>query len=99
MARAQAKAVGAVERLNGAQRGSVIGERLAHAHENDVGHVLVRGVEQSREVQYLLDNLARREVAPEALLAGGAEAARHGAASLGGDANCVAPAAVLGGLI
>ena len=81
-ARAQAEAVAAEEPAHRPQRRPVVGERLAHAHEDDVGDGAFAG-----EVQHLGDDLAGAEVAAEALLAGGAEDAAHRAAGLRRDAD------------
>ena len=69
-----------------AQRLVVVGQRLAHAHEHDVGHRSRRAA----EAQHLLDDLARLEIAGEAELAGDAEDAAHRAAGLRRDADRLA---------
>ena len=89
MARGQPEAVGVVEQAAGAQRLVVVVERLAHAHEDDVGHAASAVVAQhAGEVQDLVDDLLgasgpRRSPS----LPGGAERAAHGAADLRGDAD------------
>ena len=59
----------------------VVGHRLAHAHEDDVGQP--PGPGRLDRPHHLLDHLAAVEVALEAGLPGGAEAAGHGAARPG----------------
>ena len=63
----------------------VVGQRLAHPHEHHVADPAGPGLADGGD--HLLDDLARAEVAGEPRLAGGAEAAVHGAARLGGDAH------------
>ena len=71
-------------------------QRLAHAHEDDVVVAAARArtpVGAKRQprvtvpVQHLVDDLARRQLAAEPGLAGGAERAAHRAARLAGDAD------------
>ena len=69
-----------------AQRLVVVGQRLAHAHEDDVGDRLAWHI----EAQHLLDDLARLEVASEAELARDAKDAAHGATCLCRDADRLA---------
>ena len=63
--------------------------RLAHAHEHEV----VDGLDAA-EVQHLVEDLGRGEVAAELHRAGGAERARERAAGLRADADRAAPVAV-----
>ncbi len=74
-----------VDPLDRRPRAVVVGQRLAHAHEDDVGEATRPGRPRGRH--HLLDDLAGGELAHEARLAGGAELARHGAAGLGRDAG------------
>jgi hypothetical protein len=84
----------AVDALDGRPHVAVVvGERLAHAHEHDVGHPPI-DARARRRAHHLLDDLADGEVPLEAGLAGGAEAARHGAAGLAADAHRRAVAVV-----
>ena len=64
------------------EHGVEVEHRLAHPHEDAV----VDGLEPA-EVERLVDDLRRREVAPEAHLPGRAERARERAAGLRGDAD------------
>ena len=76
----------------GADDRLVVGHRLAHAHEDDVGDParpagdLAAG-ERPRAGDDLLDDLGGRHVALQPALAGGAERAGHAAAGLRGDAH------------
>jgi hypothetical protein len=74
-----------VQPVEGRQDVVEVGHRLPHAHEHDVGQPPGPGVLHGPH--HLLDDLARGELSLEPGLAGGAEAARHGAARLGGDAH------------
>ena len=71
----------------GADHGLVVGQRLAHAHEHDVGDAartardLVAG-EGPGAGHDLLDDLGGGHVALQAALAGRAERARHAAPGL-----------------
>ena len=69
-----------MEALDGAPRVGEVGEGLAHAHEHDVRHPAVTCGAGGGD--HLFDDLTGREVTVEAGLAGGAEAAGHGAAGL-----------------
>ena len=75
-----------------ADHGAVVGQRLAHAHEHDVGDPtgaaghLAAG-QRPGPGDDLLDDLGGRHVALQAALAGGAERAGHPAPGLGGDAH------------
>jgi hypothetical protein len=75
-----------------------VGQRLPHAHEDDVGHVVGRVGRQlvggdaaaaQRRVahHHLADHLAGGQLATEARLPGGAERAAHRATGLGRDAH------------
>ena len=65
-------------------------QRLAHAHEDDV-QPLGRQAAVGADGQHLGHDLARREVAARAPVAGDAEGAGERAAGLAGDAEGVAP--------
>ena len=71
----------------------VVVERLAHAHQHDVGDPAAVAPRLARRPQQLLEDLAAGEVAAEAHGAGGAERARQRAARLRRDADR-APVAV-----
>ena len=87
--RREREPLGVVEQAAGAQGLVVVVERLAHAHEDDVGHAaVVRLVaEHAGEVEDLVDDLLRGEVPAQPQAAGRAERAAHGAADLGGDTD------------
>ena len=70
-------------------------QRLAHAHEHDVGQALAVGRQAAGRGADLVDDLGGLEVAGEAELAGRAERAADGAAGLARDADGV-PLAVAG---
>ena len=76
----------------GAHHGLVVGQRLAHPHEDDVGDAsgpardLAAG-QRPGAGDDLLDDLGGGHVALEAALAGGAERAGHPAAGLARDAH------------
>ena len=80
VARRQAEV--AVQPLDGAPHRGLVGQRLAHAHEHDVADAAAAVAGPPGGADDLLDDLAGRQVAGEAGLAGGAEAAPHGAAGL-----------------
>jgi hypothetical protein len=63
----------------------IVGERLTHPHEDDVGQPPRRG--GACGVHDLLDDLTDTELARETRLARGAERAAHRATRLGGDAH------------
>ena len=65
------------EHVDGGEHGVKIVERLAHAHEHDVGEGVALGYGQN-----LVDNLRGGKVAVEALAAGHAEGAAHLASRL-----------------
>jgi hypothetical protein len=67
-----------VDALDSSPGAVVVGEWLAHAHEHDVGDAALAGLALGPDD--LFDDLPRGEVAVEAHLAGGAEAATHGTA-------------------
>ena len=71
------------ERLNG---GLVVGQRLAHAHEDEVGDARSR-VEGPAHRRQLADDLSRRQVANEAHGPGEAERAGEAASDLDGEAE------------
>ena len=83
---------GSVEPAYGADHGPVVGERLPHAHEDDVGDAarsarhLAAG-QRAGAGDDLLDDLGRGHVALQAALAGRAERAGHAAAGLAGHAH------------
>ncbi len=83
---------GVDDAADGADHGLVVGQRLAHAHEDDVAHPagaaghLVTG-QRAGARHDLLDDLGRRHVAGQPGLSGGAEGAVHTAAGLGGHAH------------
>ena len=83
-----------VEADDGVPAGVVVGERLAHPHEHDVGHppALPGGVPGGPH--HLLHDLAGGQVALEAHLAGGAEPAPHRAPRLARHAHRGPPAVV-----
>ena len=64
-------------------------ERLAHAHEDDVGQTGAAFGQSAGGMAHLVQNLGRLEVAAEAKLAGGAERATDGTAGLARDAKRV----------
>jgi hypothetical protein len=69
----------------------VVGQRLAHPHEHDVGQPVPVLVPQRRRGRAdLLQDLGGRQVAGQPALAGRAERAGHAAAGLRGDAHGVA---------
>ena len=80
------------EAAYGADDGLVVGQRLAHAHEHDVGDAagaaghLAAG-QRPGAGDHLLDDLGGGHVALQPALAGGAERAGHAAAGLAGDAH------------
>ena len=76
-------------RARGGEHGVHVEARLAHAHEHEVVHRL-----DAAEVQHLVEDLGRGQVAPEAHRARGAERARQRAAGLRGDADGAAAVAV-----
>jgi hypothetical protein len=71
------------------EHGVVVEERLAHPHEHEVVDRL-----DAAEVQHLVEDLPRGQVAAEAHRARGAEGAGEGAAGLRGDAHRPAAVAV-----
>ncbi len=80
------------EAAYGADHGLVVGQRLAHAHEHDVGDpgrsardLVPR--QRPGTGHDLLDDLGGGHVALESALARGAERTRHAAAGLGRDAH------------
>ena len=75
----------AMETLDGRPRSVIVGQRLTHAHEDHVGNPAVAGFDLGPH--NLFYDLAGREVAVEAHLAGSAEAARHGASGLSADTH------------
>ena len=89
---ADAQSPGGVDGPDGAGDGGEVRERLAHAHEHDVGDAVAAG--QTREAVHLLDDLTGPEVPGDAVDARCAEAAPDGAAELARDAR--GPAAVGG---
>jgi hypothetical protein len=79
------------QRRDGLQDPIQVEQRLAHAHEHDVGQAPAAiGASRRAAVADLVDDLGRGQVAAEAELAGRAERAAHGAAALAGDAHGVA---------
>ena len=72
-----------------AEHGVEVHHRLAHAHEHEVVERL-----DAAEVQHLVEDLRRGQVAPEPHRAGRAERARQRAARLRGDADRAAAVAV-----
>ena len=78
-----------VERLDGGEHPVEVEQRLAHAHEHDVGQPLAGRGQPARRVADLVDDLGDLEVAPEPELAGRAERAADGAAGLARDAQRV----------
>ena len=104
--RADVQSFGHVEDAQRVQRVLVVVQRLAHAHEDEVGDVVdARAVGRlprfaaqfAGEVQHLGDDLAGGEVAVEAHLPRRAEGAAIGAARLGRDADRRAGAALAAG--
>ena len=63
-----------------------IRQRLAHPHHHDVAQPLF-GAKQPLQPQHLLDDLAGREIAIDAVESAGAEHAAHAAADLRADAD------------
>ena len=88
--RAQPEPAPVVERLDGGQHPVEVEQRLAHAHEHDVGQPLPGRDQPARRDAHLVDDLGHLEVAPEAELAGRAERAADRAAGLARDAQRVA---------
>ena len=73
------------------QHPGVVGQRLPHPHEDDVGQPVAPLVAQRRRrAAHLLQDLRGRQVAGQSTLPGGAERARHAAARLRRDAHRVA---------
>ena len=91
MPRADAESLGRVEDREGDVHRVPVEQRLAHAHEHDVGGLVV-GTAQD-DLPHLTRDLERREVPPVAHPAGGAEGAAQGAPGLGADAERPAAAA------
>ena len=80
------------EAAYGTDDGLVVGQRLAHAHEDHVGDATrtagdLAARHRAGTGDDLLDDLGGRHVALEAALAGRAERAGHAAAGLAGDAD------------
>ena len=91
MARApRPKPDGSFKRRMAGPRGVVVGQRLTHAHQDDVGDALIGRSQLASIEEHLGDDLTRRQVALEAALTGGAERTAHRAAGLGADAQRVA---------
>ena len=90
VARTQAEPASVVERLDGGQHPVEVEQRLAHAHEHDVGEPLPGRDQPARRRTDLVDDLGHLEVAPEAELTGCAERAADRAAGLARDAQRVA---------
>ena len=89
MARAEPEAARIVERLDRRQHPVEVEQRLAHAHEHDVGEVAAVGREPALRVARLVDDLGDLEVAPEPELARRAERAADRTAGLARDAQRV----------
>ena len=68
------------------QQGVEVGQRLAHAHDDDVRQPFL-GRQQVAGVDQLFEDLAGRQVADDAVEAAGAEDAAHAAADLRADAG------------
>lgn len=79
-----AEAVGGVDDAEGAEEVFVVGERFAHAHDDDVADFLFR---EGLDVEDLVDDLGSGEVAFHAFETRGAEFAAVGTADLGGDTH------------
>ena len=77
-----AKAPVGGEHLSGGEYGVEVVHRLAHAHEDHVGQLVALG-----DGEELVEDVAGRERAMEALLTGDTEAAPHLASHLAGDAE------------
>ena len=80
------------QRVEGLADAGVVGQRLAHAHEDDVGQPARAAVDLAvghggRGGDRLADDLGSRQVARQAALPGRAEGAGHPAAGLAGDAD------------
>ncbi len=75
--------------LNGLEDPVEVEQRLAHAHEDDVGQVAAAPRQAPGGMANLIDDLGRFQVAAEAQLSGGAERAADRAAGLAGDAQRV----------
>ena len=80
------------EQRDGTGHVSEIQQRLAHAHHHNVGEALIPLGEELADLQELIDDLGRREVADESHPPGSAELAVQGTAHLGGKAGSAAPA-------
>ena len=78
--------VGLVASPSAAQQIRQIGQRLAHAHHDDVAQPFVRR-QQAGESKHLLDDFAGREIADDAVQPAGAKHAAHRAADLRADAD------------
>ena len=84
---AHGEGIGGGEAGEGGVRGGVIGQRLAHAHEGDVGERRILLGRARGNHEYLRKDFPHPELAAKPLGAGGAEDAAHGAARLGRDAD------------
>lgn len=89
-ARTHVETVGVIQGTNGRKSGIIVMERLAHAHDHDIGEVILIFAQMALEMQHLGNDLTGREVAFEAHLPGGTESTAHGTAGLGGDAERIA---------
>src|SRR3990167_5644876 len=81
---AQAKAPVRPQNFNGAQGGFVIIERLAHAHENNVGHLFIL---MTRNLGNLFHDLAGRQITAEWTLSAGTKRTPNAASELSRYAN------------
>ncbi len=84
VARADVEAPGGIDDADGAEEVGQVGQRLAHAHEDDVVDPLAALFFDGEK---LVDDFGRVEVAGEAVEAARAEFAAVSAADLGGDAG------------
>ena len=88
-----------VERLDRLEHPVQVEQRLAHAHEHDVGQAALVAGEAALRVAHLVDDLRGLEVPLHPELAGRAERAAHGAPGLRADAQRVPLAAPLAGRV
>ena len=99
MAGPQPEPARVVERGDRGEHPVEVEQRLAHAHEHDVGEPLALGGEAARGMADLVDDLGGLEVAPEAQLAGRAERAADRATGLARCTACGARGAAAGRVV
>src|ERR1700682_6834988 len=84
VARADAESPRRVDDLNGAKQVVEVGERFAHAHENDIVDLVATGAFDRGD---LIDNFVCAQIARESLHTACATRAAVGTTDLRGDAN------------